>query len=104
MPPEPLPDAFPLAATDATDAGAPAATYLNADARAGTADNGKVSFTIDQAADDIVGHAPGWSGAFGLGFTVTYAYRADAPFNMPSDIDGFSPFNQDQIDQAELAL
>src|SRR4249919_953200 len=81
-----------------------AISYLNADARAGVAENGKPSMTIDEAANNLVGGAPGWSSALGVGFTVTYAYRAGAPFNMPSDTGGFTPFNTAQIDQAELAL
>jgi len=79
-------------------------SYLNADARTGVAENGKPSMTIDQAANNLVGGEPGWSSALGVGFTVTYAYRASAPFNMPSDTGGFSPFTSAQIDQAELAL
>jgi serralysin len=100
-----MPDAYSLAVTDvAGELSAGAISYLNADARAGAAANGKVSYTIDQAANDITGGAPGWSAVLGVGATVTYAYRADAPFNMPSDTDGFSPFSQAQMDQAELAL
>jgi serralysin len=103
--PEPMPDALPLAVTDAAGGSfAWAISYLNADARDGIASNGKQSFTIDQAANDLTGGAPGWSPALGDAATVTYAYRADAPFNMPSDTDGFTPFSQAQIDQAELAL
>src|SRR5690348_6600197 len=99
MPESPL-DAFSLAATDADIGGALATTtYLNADARMGTAPNGKPSLTIDQAASDITGGTPGWSRALGVGATVTYAYRADAPGVMPSDTGGFSQFSQAQIDQ-----
>ncbi|MFL5296602.1 MAG: M10 family metallopeptidase C-terminal domain-containing protein [Phenylobacterium sp.] len=96
-------DAFP-AAYDATDASSLGVTYLNADQRAATADNGKPSMTIDQAANNLVGGAPGWSGALGVGFTVTYAYRATAPATMPSDTGGFSAFTKAQIDEAELAI
>jgi serralysin len=78
--------------------------FLNADARDGVAANGKVSYTIDTAANQIIRGAPGWSHFLGQGFTVTYAYRADAPATMPDDAGGFSQFNQAQIDQAELAL
>src|SRR5512140_2231428 len=77
---------------------------LNADARAGIGDNGKSSMTIDQAASNLVGGSPGWSSALGVGFTVTYAYRADAPFQMPDDSGGFQRFTSTQISQAELAL
>ena len=78
--------------------------FLNADARAGVADNGKPSFTIDQAASQIVRGEPGWSAALGVGATVTYAYRASAPADMPDDSGGFAPFNAAQINEAELAL
>ena len=85
------------------DGGGPLA-FLNADQRTGIADNGKPSLTIDEAANKLVGGAPGWSKAFGVGFTVSYAYRADAPFAMPDDAGGFERFSAAQIDQAELAI
>jgi serralysin len=78
--------------------------YLNADARDGTASNGKISYTIDHAANNLVGGAPGWSYALGVGFTVTYAFRATEPTTMPSDTGGFTRFSTAQIDQAEKAL
>ncbi|OIQ65936.1 serralysin C precursor [mine drainage metagenome] len=78
--------------------------YLNADARDATAPNGKISYTIDHAANNLVGGGPGWSYALGVGFTVTYGFRADSPDTMPSDIGGFSRFSTAQIDQAERAL
>ena len=91
----PAPDAFPLAPVD----------FLNADARAtATTDTGKPSDTIDEAASQLVRGEPGWSSALGVGFTVTYAYRASAPSAMPEDAAGFSRFSSAQIDQAELAL
>ncbi|HEY0436738.1 MAG TPA: M10 family metallopeptidase C-terminal domain-containing protein [Phenylobacterium sp.] len=100
-----MPTESHLALTDTSLGGAGLAiSYLNADARAGTAENGKPSQTIDQAANTLVGGGPGWGGVMGASFTVTYAYRADAPFTMPSDTGGFSPFNAAQIDQTELAL
>jgi serralysin len=78
--------------------------FLNADARAGIGPNGKPSDTIDQAASQLIRGEPGWSSSLGVGFTVTYAYRADAPPNMPDDSGGFQRFNTAQINQAELAL
>ena len=78
--------------------------FLNADARSGPTDNGKPSLTIDQAANQIVRGEPGWSSALGQGFTVTYAFRADAPAQMPDDSGGFQEFNPAQIAQATLAL
>ena len=81
-----------------------AIAYLNPDLRAGVGANGKDSFTIDEAANRLVGGGPGWSRALGIGFTVTYAYRADEPSTMPDDATGFQRFNAAQITQAELAL
>ena len=78
--------------------------YLNADTRIGTADNGKVSYTIDQAASQLVRGEPGWSAALGVSYTVTYAYRASEPAQMPDDTAGFSRFNQAQITEGELAV
>ena len=91
----------PDAAADAGDAWQ---GFLNADNRTAPAANGKPSLTIDQAGSRLIGGAPGWSSALGVGFNVTYGFRADAPGRMPSDSGGFQRFNQAQIDQAELAL
>src|SRR3981189_1506346 len=76
--------------------------FLNADARAGVGPNGKPSDTIDQAASQLIRGEPGWSYALGVGVTVTYAYRADAPASMPDDSGGFQRFSAAQINQAEL--
>ena len=78
--------------------------FLNAADRSGPTDNGKPSLTIDQAASQIVRAMPGWSAHLGQGFTVTYAFRADAPAQMPDDSGGFQQFNAAQIAQATLAL
>jgi serralysin len=93
--------------------------FLNADQRGpGLATpNGKPNLTIDQVGSWLtrdpdsrtIANAnspgePGWGGAVGAAYTVTYAYRATAPATMPSDTDGFSRFNASQIAQAELAL
>jgi serralysin len=78
--------------------------YLNADQRAGVTTNGKESFTIDEAAWQIVRGEPGWSSSMGQAFTVTYGFRATAPLRMPDDAGGFQRFNSAQITQAELAL
>jgi serralysin len=96
-------DRYPQPSSAAFDGPRPPAA-LNADARAGPAPNGKPSYTIDQAAYQIIRGDPGWSGALGVGTTVTYAYRASAPGAMPDDAGGFSPFSSAQIDQAELAV
>jgi len=100
-------DAFTADPGGLTDGGL---AYLNADQRGGMA-GGKPSFTIDRAAKQLTGFDPvtgepypGWSSAPGVGFTVTYAFRANAPATMPSDTAGFSRFNAAQINQAELAL
>ncbi len=93
----------PAPASAGDDANGPRA-FLNADSRAGSGDNGKISYTIDQAASQLVRGEPGWSSALGVGFTVTYGFRADEPTNMPDDAGGFTRFNSAQIAQAELAL
>ena len=101
-------DPFPLESAEKVstfeiDMGAPQA-FLNADSRTGVADNGKPSFTIDQAASQIVRGEPGWSVALGVGATVTYGFRANEPARMPSDSGGFTRFNSSQIAQGELAI
>ncbi|ACG79703.1 alkaline metalloproteinase [Phenylobacterium zucineum HLK1] len=92
------------------DDGAPGGQgFLNADVRGGwTA--GKESFTIDRAAKQLTGFDPvsgvpygGW-GPVGQAVTVSYAFRSNAPFEMPTDTTGFSRFNAAQIAQTELAL
>jgi serralysin len=97
-------DPFPLQETTLAGGDPGPQFFLNADQRTGPTDNGKVSFTIDQAASQIIRGEPGWSSALGQGFTVTYAYRASAPLTMPDDSGGFQQFNPAQIAQAELAL
>lgn len=94
---------------DATDGGT--LSYLNANERADNVVNGKASYTIDRAALQLTGFnpdtmapAPGWGGTAGAAYTVTYAFRANAPARMPSDTDGFQRFNASQILQAEEAL
>jgi len=86
-------------------------SYLNADERAGTTVNGKQSFTIDRAGLQMTGFdpvtfapAPGWGGVAGQSYTVTYAFRSTAPFDMPSDTEGFQRFNASQIYYAEQAM
>jgi serralysin len=99
------PDPYPQpAALDATGDGYGPQAALNADSRDGVAPNGKPSYTIDEAANQIIRGDPGWSYALGVPATVTYAYRADAPTMMPDDAGGFQPFTTAQIDQAELAI
>lgn len=77
--------------------------YLNADERGGTA-GAKESYTIAEAANQIIRGEPGWSPALGMAATVTYGFRANAPTDMPDDTGGFSRFNSAQIAQTELAL
>ena len=76
--------------------------FLNADQR-GPLVAGKDSFTIAEAADQLIRSAPGWS-ALGAPASVTYGFRSNAPSAMPDDTTGFSRFNSTQIAQAELAL
>lgn len=93
----------PIGAGFALEGDASPQSYLNADARGGMV-GGKQSFTVAEAANRLVGGEPGWSSALGVGFTVTYGFRADAPATLPDDATGFSRFNSAQIHQAELAL
>jgi serralysin len=85
--------------------------YLNADERQGAVVNGKQSFTIDRAALQMTGFdattmepAPGWGGVAGQAYTVTYAFRAFAPADIPGDAEGFQRFTAQQIYWAEQAL
>lgn len=78
-------------------------SFLNADQRGGVA-AGKQSLTIDQAANHLIRGEPGWSAQLGMPAVVAYAYRANAPANMPDGASGFSRFNAAQITQAEQAL
>ncbi|HEY3950235.1 M10 family metallopeptidase C-terminal domain-containing protein [Phenylobacterium sp.] len=103
--PDPFPALDPSALTVSVSGGPTGpAFFLDADSRDEIAANGKNSLTIDEAASQIVRGEPGWSAALGQPFTVTYAFRADAPAQMPDDTAGFSEFNAAQIDQAQLAI
>ena len=77
--------------------------YLNADERGGVV-GAKPSYTIGQAADQLIRGEPGWSGVLGAPASISYGFRANAPASMPEDTTGFSRFNGAQIAQAELAL
>jgi serralysin len=85
------------------DAPAPQA-FLNAEQRGGVGANGKPSLTIAEAGFHLIGGEPGWSGALGQGYTVSYAFRSSAPSSMPGDTGGFSRFSAAQITQTERAL
>ena len=67
-------------------------------------DNSKPFFSWDQAAIQITRSGHSWATAFGVGATVTYAFRADAPTIMPSSTSGFSRYSEAQIVAAEIAL
>jgi serralysin len=98
-------DSAPPPSTPALDSDPNGAqSYLNADARLGTEANGKPSYSIDQAANQIVRGEPGWSSGLGVPFTVSYAYRASEPASYPEDTGGFQRFNAAQINEAELAI
>ena len=81
-----------------------ASALVPAGERGGTAANGKPSLTITQAGFHLIGGEPGWSGALGVGYTVTYAFRASEPATMPDGVTGFSQFTEAQIIQTERAL
>ncbi|WP_310540740.1 M10 family metallopeptidase C-terminal domain-containing protein [Phenylobacterium sp.] len=93
----------PSALAIGMDADTSPQTFQSADARGGVS-GGKESFTVAEAANRLVGGEPGWSHALGVGFTVTYGFRADAPATMPEDATGFSRFNTQQITIAEQVL
>src|SRR3569833_3206244 len=98
-------DPYPVQADTTLIGGDPGPQFfLDADERAGATVNNKISYTIDQAANQIIRGEPGWSAALGVGATVTYAYRASAPLAMPDDSGGVARFNATQINEAELAL
>lgn len=89
----------------------PSAGLGDVSERGATAGEGKPSFTVERAARQLTGFdpftmepAPGWGGIAGAAFTVTYAYRASAPFSMPGDTAGFQRFTAQQILQTEAAL
>jgi serralysin len=86
----------------AGDAGPQA--YLGGFERDNAIVSGKPSYTIDEAADQIVRGGPGWSDALRTPFTVTYGFRATEPDTLPDDAAGFSRFSAAQITQAENAL
>ncbi|MEI7572165.1 MAG: M10 family metallopeptidase C-terminal domain-containing protein [Phenylobacterium sp.] len=78
-------------------------SYLNLEQRGGASSNGKTSFTIDQAANNLTRGGYAW-GMAGQPVTVTYAFRSAAPGTMPGDTKAFSRFNFEQIVQTEIAL
>ncbi|MET3668116.1 M10 family metallopeptidase C-terminal domain-containing protein [Caulobacter sp. 1776] len=96
---------FPLASDDSVSVtgGDTPNAFVNADSRTGVV-AGKTSLTVSEAALQLLRGEPGWSNAFQVGATVSYAFRATAPGTMPSDTGGFSQFNAAQILQAEKAL
>ena len=93
----------PSAFASLADADTAPQAFQSADARGATS-GGKESFTVAEAANRLVGGEPGWSHALGVGFTISYAFRADAPNTMPDDATGFSRFNTTQINAAEQIL
>ncbi len=101
----PFSDPFDVGGEDTLIAltGEGANAYLNADSRTGTASNGKISLTIDQAAVRLTGGEGGWT-YLGGAVQVSYAFRASEPVNYPTGISGFSRFSSAQISQTELAL
>lgn len=72
--------------------------------RGGVEPNGKTSYSISQAAEQLTRESTGWGGALGTAATVTYAFRATAPSTLPTDVESFSRFNAAQIAAAENAL
>ncbi|WP_281168402.1 M10 family metallopeptidase C-terminal domain-containing protein, partial [Brevundimonas aveniformis] len=79
-------------------------SYLDLDDRGGTAGNGKPSLTPTDAGTQITRANARWSANIGDPATVTYAFRSNAPAQMPSDTSGFSRFSEAQIAATELML
>ena len=77
---------------------------LNGDDRGGFGSNGKTSFTVTEAGEQITRFSDGWSIVVGGPATVTFAFRNTAPGTMPSDTGGFSQFTNLQITATLLAL
>lgn len=83
------------------DAAAPVGG-VNDGARGDTGPNGKPSYTVDEAALYMTRNNYTWNGSvLGRAATVTYGFRDTAPVG---DLQGFSAFSAQQINQAELSL
>jgi serralysin len=96
-------DDYPFASflSEAGDVDAPHG--LNGPERGDIGPNGKPSLTIQEAAAQITRDDDPWS-SNGVTTTVSYAFRATAPTDLPDDTSGFSRFSGVQIAAAELAL
>src|SRR5215467_10109808 len=72
----------------------------------GVAANGKPILDWDGAATQITRDWPnvGWNTTLGTSLTISYAFRATAPAQMPEDTSGFSPFSAAQITATVTAL
>jgi serralysin len=70
----------------------------------GTASNGKIIFSYDEAAAQLTRSGNTWSSVQGQGITVSYAFRSTAPATMPSGTTGFVRFSDAQILAAETSL
>jgi serralysin len=76
--------------------------------------NALTQYSYDQAAHQIgaafdgaeewPGDQASWSARYGVGATITYAFRSSGPTPMPGGTSGFSTFNSAQIAAAEAAL
>ena len=80
--------------------------FLNASLRGGTGPNGKISFDIGEAANQLLRGGASWLTGPLTGATtvVTYSFRDVAPAVMPGGTSGFTQFSAVQIAQAEAAL
>lgn len=59
----------------------------------GTASNGLPIYSWTQAAAQLTRTGTSWATGFGTAATISYAFRAAAPDDMPSDTAGFSRFS-----------
>lgn len=74
--------------------------FLNVDQRGGGLTSDKTSLTPGAAGGQLTRSSSGW----GMGTTVTFAFRSSAPGTMPSDTTGFTRFTDIQIAATLLAL
>lgn len=88
--------------TDSTGDGQ--GVIVNADDRGGTNANGKPSLTPQEAGEQITRGNVTWANGIGQATTVTFAFRATAPAEMPNGTSGFTNFTTVQINATLLAL
>ena len=92
-----------FAVYSADDMGGPPEFALNLTERGGTSPNGKPSYTVTRAGQQITRTDQTWGAAIGQATVVSYSYAATAPDRLP-DVGGWTRFSPTQIVAAELSL